>query len=239
LDKLNLCYVALTRPIQRLYAFNYYKKGRLGELIHNEIQERFDCEITPVGELLLELGFENRLNKEKNQKDESFYTPVELGERLWYPDVVFRKISNENRFLLLKEQRFGNYFHALMSECNSLNDIDKKLNELIHVGTIDSEFRLILSEKAKTFFSNCESLFTDAIEIINEELILIPNDRDKRPDKIIVKKNELIVFEFKTGKQSNDHQTQLIGYQNVLSEMFEKPIEIYLYYTETDTLLRI
>jgi hypothetical protein len=126
-----------------------------------------------------------------------------------------------------------------MSECNSLNDIDKKLNELIQVGTIDSEFRLILSEKAKTFFINCESLFTDAIEIINEELILIPNDRDKRPDKIIVKKNELIVFEFKTGKQSNDHQTQLIGYQNVLSEMFEKPIEIYLYYTETDTLLRI
>jgi hypothetical protein len=126
-----------------------------------------------------------------------------------------------------------------MSECNSLNDIDKKLNELIQVGTIDSKFRLILSEKAKTFFSNCESLFTDAIEIINEELILIPNDRDKRPDKIIVKKNELIVFEFKTGKQSNDHQTQLIGYQNVLSEMFEKPIEMYLYYTETDTLLRI
>ena len=239
LDKLNLCYVALTRPIQRLYAFNYYKKGRLGELIHNEIQEHFDCEITPVGELLLELGSENHVNREKNQKDESFYTPVELGERLWYPDVVFRKISNENRFLLLKEQRFGNYFHALMSECNSLNDIDKKLNELIQVGTIDSEFRLILSEKAKTFFSNCESLFTDAIEIINEELILIPNDRDKRPDKIIVKKNELIVFEFKTGKQSNDHQTQLIGYQNVLSEMFEKPIEIYLYYTETDTLLRI
>jgi ATP-dependent exoDNAse (exonuclease V) beta subunit len=36
LDKLNLAYVALTRPIERLYAFNYFKSG-IGKMFHQEL----------------------------------------------------------------------------------------------------------------------------------------------------------------------------------------------------------
>jgi ATP-dependent exoDNAse (exonuclease V) beta subunit len=98
---------------------------------------------------------------------------------------------------------------------------------------------LELLEKAKGFFNQSASLFEDVEEIINEQLILIPGDSDKRPDKILIKKNELIIFDFKTGKQSDRHQPQLLGYHNALSEMFDKPIKLFLYYTETSSLLNV
>lgn len=239
LDKLNLCYVALTRPVQRLYAFNYYKKGNLGSLIHEQIEQNFPYKTTENEELLLELGTEGKIKRKEKKQDEQFYIPTELNQRLWYPDVVFRKISDSEKQELLKEQRFGNYFHALMADCNKASDIEVRMTELIHRGEIDPEYETELSEKAMSFFDKTNSLFEGAEEIINEQLILIAGDSDKRPDKIIIKKNELIVFDFKTGKQSDRHQPQLMGYHTALSEMFDKPIKLYLYYTETNSLLSI
>ena len=237
LDKLNLCYVALTRPVQRLYAFNYYKKGNLGALIHEKIEQNFTYEQTENGELLLELGREDKIEREEKSVEEQFYVPVELNQRLWYPDVVFRKISNSEKHEQLKEQRFGNYFHALMARCNAESDIESSLSESIRIGEIDPEFAVELIEKAQHFFRQTISLFENAEEIISEQLILIPSDTDKRPDKIILKNDELIVFEFKTGKHSDRHQPQIMGYFAALSEMYEKPIKLYLYYTDTNTLL--
>jgi ATP-dependent exoDNAse (exonuclease V) beta subunit len=239
LDKLNLCYVALTRPIQRLYAFNYHKKGNLGALIHEQIQQNFPFETTENGEVLLELGTEKEVQLEEKSMGEEFYIPKELNQRLWYPDVVFRKISIAEKQEQLKEQRFGNYFHALMALCNASNDVKSALSELIKIGEIDPEFQTELSDKAYAFFHLTAKMFEDAQEIINEQLILIPNDNDKRPDKIILKKDELIVFEFKTGKQSDQHQPQLLGYHLALKDMYNKSIKLYLYYTETNTLLSI
>ena len=105
----------------------------------------------------------------------------------------------------LKEQRFGNYFHALMSQCNLEDQVDGILSDMIKKGEIDPEFKTELSNKACEFFRRTTPMFEDVVEIINEQLILIPGDKDKRPDRIILKKDELIVFEFKTGKQSDQH----------------------------------
>ncbi|MBM3185788.1 MAG: UvrD-helicase domain-containing protein [Bacteroidetes bacterium] len=239
LDKLNLCYVALTRPVQRLYAFNYFKKDNLGALIHERIERNFPCEMTENGELLLQLGTEQKIQREEKSQLEEFYIPQELNQRLWYPDVVFRKISDTDKELIIKEQRFGNYFHALMARCDSKSTIETNLAELIRNGEIDPEFQVELMEKANEFFNQSEFLFEGVEEIINEQLILIPNSTDKRPDKILIKKDELIVFDFKTGKKSDRHQPQLMGYHDALIKMFDKPIKLFLYYTETSSLLSV
>lgn len=239
LDKLNLCYVALTRPVQRLYAFNYFKKANLGALIHERIERNFPSVLNENGELLLQIGTEQKIQQEEKSEEEGFYIPSELNQRLWYPDVVFRKVSDSDKEELIKEQRFGNYFHALMARCDSKSTIETNLVELIRNGEVDPEFQAELREKAIEFFKQSASLFEDVEEIINEQLILIPNATDKRPDKILIKKNELIVFDFKTGKRSDRHQPQLLGYYDALSEMFDKPIKLFLYYTETATLLSV
>ena len=237
LDKLNLCYVALTRPVQRLYAFNYFKKDNLGALIHERIERNFPCELTENGELLLQIGTEKKIQREEKSEEEGFYIPSELNQRLSYPDVVFRKISDSDESELIKEQRFGNYFHALMARCDSKSTIEPNLLVMIQNGEIDPEFQSELTLKANEFFNQSSYLFEDVEEIINEQLILIPDSSAKRPDKILIKRKELIVFDFKTGKQSDRHQPQLMGYHKALSEIYDKPIKLFLYYTESGSLL--
>ena len=239
LDKLNLCYVALTRPVQRMYGFNYFQKGRLGEIVHEQLEEHFTSEITDDGELILESGAELKVEKEEKISKELFYNPSNVGNRLWYPDVVFRKNASEEKNEQFWEQRFGNYFHLLMSECNRESDIEIKLNGLIQVGKIDPEFKPSIIDKATAFFNSAKHLFDGVEEFINEELILIPNEKSKRPDKILLKENEIIVIDFKTGKQHEQHQLQISSYQLALSEIFDKTIVVYLYYTETDSLLSV
>lgn len=239
LDKMNLCYVALTRPVERLYGFNYYKKGRLGELMHSKLIEHFNCNTNDSGELVMELGAETKIQKSDKEINELFYFPTEIGNRLWYPDVVFRKNYNMNQIEELKEQRFGNYFHLLMSECDNKDKLELKLNELIQLGKIDPEFSMPLKKQALAFFESAKFLYEDVIEIINEELILVPMEISKRPDKILIKEKELIVIEFKTGKQNKQHELQISSYQLALSEMYGKPILVYLYYSEIDELVRV
>lgn len=239
LDKLNLCYVALTRPVQRMYGFNYFQKDRLGELIHKQLEEHFTYEITDDGELILESGAELKVEKEEKISTELFYNPSNVGNRLWYPDVVFRKNASDEKKVQLYEQRFGNYFHLLMAVCDIQAELENTIDSLILKGKIDPEFKVNLLEKASAFFESTTQLYKGVSEIINEELILIPNDHSKRPDKILIKENEIIIIDFKTGKQNDQHQIQVSDYQNALLQIFQKPVEVYLYYTESNLLLSI
>jgi CRISPR/Cas system-associated exonuclease Cas4 (RecB family) len=75
--------------------------------------------------------------------------------------------------------------------------------------------------------------------VINEELILIQDDDAKRPDRILVKENELIVIDYKTGKEKLQHQFQISTYNAILQEMYGLEVKSYLYYTETNELVLI
>ena len=238
LDKLNLAYVGLTRPIERLYAFNYFKKQQLGSVLHLAL-EKMNCTTLETGALLYEAGEEKKRENKEEKKEEFFYFPLELKDRLWYPDIVFKKQRSEEE--QLEEQLFGNYFHLLMSKCDGIESIEKTMDSFITKGEIDGVFSGKLIDTARTFFENSEKiqLFEGAIEIINEELILFAEGLSKRPDKIIVKENEIIILDFKTGKEKKEHQLQLETYQTIVESMYDRKARIFIYYSETDELNEI
>ena len=82
-------------------------------------------------------------------------------------------------------------------------------------------------------------MFEGAIEIINEELILFAEGLSKRPDKIIVKENEIIILDFKTGKENKEHQLQLETYQSIVESMYDRKARIFIYYSEIDELKEV
>ena len=79
----------------------------------------------------------------------------------------------------------------------------------------------------------------DKIEIINEELILFAEGLSKRPDKIIVKADEIIILDFKTGKENKEHQLQLETYQSIVESMYDRKARIFIYYSEIDELKEV
>ena len=238
LDKLNLAYVGLTRPIERLYALNYFKKKQLGSVLHRAL-EKMSCSTLENGALRYLAGEEKKRELLGEKKEEFFYLPLELKDRLWYPDIVFKKQRSEEQ--QLEEQLFGNYFHLLMSNCDAIESLEITMDSFIANGEIDVVFKSKLIDTASAFFENSKKikLFEGAIEIINEELILFAEGLSKRPDKIIVKENEIIILDFKTGKEKKEHQLQLKTYQTIVESMYDRKARIFIYYSEIDELKEV
>lgn len=240
LDKLNLCYVALTRPEKRLYGFNYHRDG-LGVMLHSVLgsweKTRMEGET-----LIFESGEELKKeveNKDEKKKQTGYYLPQEFKNRLWYPDIVFRKVSNDLTHSTYPEVLFGVGFHALMAVCNQVADIEKQLIRLIEEGIVDSTMRDEIKHAATQFFDKLteKGWILPETEIISEALILVEDDEAKRPDKILVNPSEIIVIDFKTGKERKQHQFQIGVYQQILTEMYGLPVSSWLYYTENEEFL--
>jgi len=239
LDKLNLAYVALTRPIERLYAFNYFKSG-IGKLFHAEL-EKLVTEPSSDEKVIYTAGEETKRKHISLEKVENFYVPTEFQDKLWYPDIVFRKVglneASQNHF----EINFGKNFHELMAACEDKSQVESELDRLILLGLLEVSNRDLLKKMALNFFESIEKegLLENIIEIINEELILVQDDEAKRPDRILVKLNELVVIDYKTGKEKLQHQFQISNYNSILQEMYGLKVKSYLYYTESNELIPI
>ena len=226
MDKLNLLYVAMTRPIHRLYVFNHFAKSNLGKQIHELIGSNFPVSVTNES-IQLSLGIEEKVNL--NESFDRFYQPEEFGERLWHPKLVIRHGFDSDQTML------GNAFHILMAKYNSLEESTQALPFLL-----DSS--LILPNQIEPLKILISKIFNDpkylkwineATSIFNESWVLSPDGTLLRPDKILEFPENIIVIDFKTGKEASSHKSQVQVYKTLLTTMKRKPVEGYLYYAQT------
>ena len=54
-----------------------------------------------------------------------------------------------------------------------------------------------------------------------------------------MKKNEIIILDFKTGKEKKEHQLQLETYQTIVESMYDRKARIFIYYSEIDELKEV
>lgn len=236
-DKMNLFYVAMTRPKNRLYAFNHYSKGNFGALVHKALKEIAGVGAEEVEPFVYEQGSERERKEILEIKEDVFYRPKENSERLWYPDIVLR--ANREGAFSSEEIEYGESFHLLMAVVNKIEELEIKLNELIEMGQIDTKHKQRLLVDAKGLLEN--KLYNNYISkshtIKSEASILVGPNVIKRPDKILMLQDKIIVIDFKTGAQHNNHVTQAKAYEKILQEMFELPTVSYLYYSSSQELI--
>ena len=227
----------MTRPENRLYAFNHYSKGNFGELVHEaltSIATEDEINNTP---LVIERGNKNELKQAASANLDSFYCPAENADRLWYPDIVLR--AEQDGGFSTDEILYGNSFHLLMAQVNKLEGLDLKLTELIDDGKIDTSFKDRLEKEANGLLQNeIYARFIDnSHQIKSEQSIIVGPNEIKRPDKIIIHHDKVIVIDFKTGAKQAKHIDQAITYRGIMEEMFKLPIETYLYYSKDQALI--
>jgi ATP-dependent exoDNAse (exonuclease V) beta subunit len=241
-DKLNLCYVAFTRPQSRLYVLNYHDKGDFGETAHACFQSFAEATFS---EEEIEIQFGERQSIEKSQADSSdttWFTPVNLKDFLWYPDISLRKREELDEVIDLSvEQRFGNQFHAFISRVESKEHLEEVLHAMVKEDLIESAFNDRLLSEAAAFLelSAIQEMYSNAQTILNEQPILIDEGETRRPDKMILKEDKTVVLEFKTGMPQAFHSKQVQDYVSALTSMEMPAVEAYLYYSATKELVRV
>jgi ATP-dependent exoDNAse (exonuclease V) beta subunit len=241
LDKLNLLYVALTRPERRLYVWNHHKKKGLGAQVHDKLMQIPGLSSTE--EHIYISGEELPLlitDAEKEQRDAAktaFYHPLASPDQLWYPSLVFRTPNAE----MVPDQLFGLSFHRLMALCSAPDQVEAAINIALQEGTIAQDQIEAIKKAAMNFWTHvsAQNLHLGLVEEFNEQRIIADLNQIKQPDKVWLKENEVVVIDFKTGLKQDAHMKQIISYAKLLETIFDLPVRPFLYYTQLDLFLEL
>ena len=239
LDILNLLYVAMTRPEERLYIltkapavpkdipdswplfFDYFVKS---EGIWEENKSVYDFG-TPTDHV-------SKSHKEKinivlvnNLINSDWREKVRVKMRapqLWGNDDIGDK------------PQWGNRIHTLLSWIKTEKDVARALAKATVTGLIGNEDcenveRMLQSVICDLGLSH---LFSDRVRVKTEAEILLPQGSFYRPDRVVFDGDLVTILDYKSGKPREEHKDQLIRYAGYLEEMGYLQIRRALVYLE-------
>lgn len=240
MDSINLLYVAFTRAIDALFVGSVYTsrtsfpKGIVAVL--NEWEEN---KSGSNEEILLEIGT-FPAEKTSHESDRELYESHSNNDLLWFPDISLQGEMSIEENVLETAQLQGKLFHEIMEFASTKEAALKKLSQLKKHRKFPESFEPILIQYIEAAFGHDKlSHLLQSGKHVNEQSIVVTPFETLRPDKLILTETELIVLDFKTGEAKKKDVKQVKNYMSVLTEIYEKPIQGYLYYVGSNTLQEV
>ena len=257
-DNLNLLYVAFTRAGKNLIIWSKKgQKGTMSELLANTLpvvalKEGLDWEedCYEQGELCPSEEEKAKTSTNKlTQKPDKLPVHMESMRH----EIEFRQSNRSADFIQGIEEeesddRFihrGRMLHTLFSAIETAEDIDPAIERLIFEGVIaSSEKAEEMREVARKAFSSPEiqnwysgewTLFNECAIIYKEKGVL----QTRRPDRVMMKDSQVVVVDFKFGKENLQYNKQVKGYMQLLTKMGYKNITGYLWYVDEELIVKV
>jgi len=244
LDLINLLYVVMTRPAERLYIFSAEppKKNTSVQSVPKLFKDYL------ITKDLWEEGKKNYAFGDRMKKEFTTKNNVDNYELTGFISNPWR-----NRMLLslqapeywdteepVKKQYRGNLIHKVLSMIKIAEDAGPVIEKLFFEGIIDEPEKLEISEMIKKFLSNIEvsEYFKKGLTIKTEPEILLPSGKTYRPDRLILDGKSATVIDFKTGKPEPKHKEQVRYYEKIMRQMgYVKVKGILLYLNELEPVI--
>ena len=177
-----------------------------------------------------------------NVKIESLETEIDFKQSNRSADFI-RGDEDEEENLRSQYIRQGQLLHTLFASIDTKEDLTAAIERLLFEGVIES------AEKAQEIYEIAEkALNLDEVKdwysgewtLYNECSIIYNNEQGKmqtrRPDRVMMKGNEVVVVDFKFGKKKPEYSTQVREYMYLLSEMGYTDIKGYIWYVYSGEL---
>ncbi len=242
-DGINLAYVALTRPEDRLYISGVYKIPKKPTKSWMDILMKSFFEMYPNNKtndrFKLSLG-EKAHYLQKEKTGIKTYHSGKISNTLWFPDISILSLDEAEQSTLNRQKMLGNYFHSCVENTQNEKEANAKLNQLIRSGKVDEDFSLEIKEMFSKMYSHPEIIRLYALgEHLDERTFALDDKTFLRPDKIIISDKKCIVIDFKTGEKRASHQAQLKQYVTCLKAVGYTEIDAFLYYSTNNELIAL
>ena len=241
IDKLNLAYVALTRPKQRLYGLISGKSSGLGAILDKSLSEFKEQKETAFGRTL-ELGFPQASNsaKKSSHRDASPYSPTESTSGKYEASILPTRLkdlgSND-------DIRYGIKFHEIVSKIDFNHLHEESVSEFVQNNVMEIEFQERIEKEIIAFIKTLKAMgfINDIEKAYSEASILVDERLQYRPDLIFFRSSEVSVIELKTGAIKASHLKQVQEYLDSIKLIVpsNKSVSGYLYYTSSDVLTEV
>ena len=245
LDLINLLYVALTRPKDRLYIISRLNKkpsvnGAVADYLIDFCRQYPDREIETHH---YSFGLFNNKEQDKIVQTENEQAFDIINYNNWREKIQVSyeapKIWDTQNPEAIGE--YGTLIHNILSEIVHVNDMDKVLSSYLIKGLITKQQLPLIKTAINDLFKipEVKHLFTDFDELKNERSILLPNASVYQPDRVVVKGEKTYLVDYKTGEKMQKHIDQLNNYKRLLMDMGYQNINAFLLYINERDLVRI
>ncbi|MFD2202837.1 UvrD-helicase domain-containing protein [Shivajiella indica] len=254
LDSLNMIYVALTRAEEVFWGLVPYRKEiKSMNSLQVHLQLLLSSSTDSMDELSLSDFFdsENRIFELGEWPD---YPQIHAKERKaphlrwayqnWTNLLQVKKYAvdfSSEGLAQRKKRNFGLMVHEILEKSASLEEAKLQLKNMYFEGRLSAEERILVDKQMEDLFK--DTLFAswfDAKDILlAEQGILLPGGKQKRPDKIILKENEAIVVDFKTGEEYPTYENQVKEYMALVHGLSGKSTKGFLCYLESGKIIEI
>ena len=241
LDLINLLYVAMTRPEERLYLLS--KSPAATKDSPDSWPLFFDFFVRNEGLWAKEQSiYEFGTRVDHVQKAHKEKVNVVILNSLLNSDWR-NKVNIKMRAPQIwdidqpgSKPQWGNRIHTLLSWIKTEKDIDPALRKAYQTGLIENGDHEIPEKMIRSIIHDprLSRLFSEEVTVKNEAEILLPEGSFYRPDRIVFDGDQVTIIDYKSGKPRDDHGEQLIMYAGYIAEMGYKKIRRALVYLEPE-----
>ncbi|HTN68181.1 MAG TPA: UvrD-helicase domain-containing protein [Dysgonamonadaceae bacterium] len=262
IDNLNLLYVAFTRPEHRLIISAPMPKEnkrnkpgeikRVSDLLCKSVTENLFEEESQKKKLKLIEHYEEEMlsfnfgKADRIDDSEKMTSVKETDDRSW-ESTPFR---NRLKMRLLSigyfsddgTRDFGKLMHEIVSEINSLEDLDIALEKRVLSGELTTH------EKGELYQLLTDSLslpqvkdwYSGNYHVLNEQQVLHPSLSFIRPDRVMIGDDKVIVVDYKFGESiENKYVKQVQRYVNSIKSMGYDNVQGFVFYVKLQNVVKV
>lgn len=258
-DNLNLLYVAFTRAEKNLIVWGKKaQKKTVSELLYNSLlsvanENSMEWEEDSPYEFGTLCPSEEKESRATTNKLVMPLNRLKVEIESHRHDIEFRQSNRSADFIKgdgtdegeSKYINQGQLLHTLFSAIETKKDIQSAVEQLLFEGVIPDQKSAhhiqTIAEKAlshpmvQEWYSGSYRLFNECAIIYKENGAL----EVRRPDRVMMNDDEVIVVDFKFGKKKREYNEQVQGYISLLNQMGYKNIIGYLWYVYNNELEQI
>ena len=256
IDNLNTLYVAFTRSKEELIVFSPKPKkpekiSSMSDLLWNGLStDGYDS--TREGESLLplashfdsesavfELGSWWHPEKKKNEDRPVTEIPMQRIHSVSPDDRLQLRLHGKGFFFDNKERKHGTLMHEVLSRIHTKADIRQAVEGYRVSGVINREEADVLCGRLDALLDKqlVAGWYDGTARILNEVDILYGKGLAKRPDRVMIYDDQVVVVDYKFGqKESKTYISQMKEYVGLIRQMDYKQVTGYIWYVELDKI---
>lgn len=263
IDGLNLLYVALTRASRELYIYvpeNLNRKGSGSDNVSStaplictaikEVATPSESIISDDGESVActyyRYGSKTSPRDPDSRNDEAstrlkHYISTTPQIKVRFPS--HRVSDTEEGLVSMQAMRLGINMHHILEGAESIEDLHRAVDTMQRRRIIDADEAAGLRANIDEAMSDsmAKTWFDDGWEEIRCEAEIITPEGIKRPDRIMIAGDRIVVVDYKFGKnRSTDHEGQVRSYMKLFRSMRKYgSIEGYVWYVTIGDIVRV